>query len=283
MPAFPIVDSHVHLYDPGVLRYPWMADHPALLRPHLPPDLDRAAGPTRIDRMVFVEVDVAEDQRAQEAAWVSEQAGLDPRIGAIVASAAVERGAAVREEVERLAHNAGLRGIRRLIQGEPDPEFCVRPGFVEGVQALAPLGLTFDICIRHHQLASATRLVRQCPDVQFVLDHIAKPAIRDGSLEPWRAELQALSELPNVVCKISGVITEADPAHWTREQLRPYIDHALSCFGFDRVMFGGDWPVINLAGRYTEWIEILDWVLQGCSEQEVTAFYRDTATRIYRL
>lgn len=283
MPSFPIVDSHVHLYDPTVLRYPWMADQPTLLRPHLLPDLDRAADDVEIMKAVFVEVDVEAGLKIKEAEWVSEQASSEPRIAAMVASANIERGAAVRDELDVLATSPALRGIRRLIQSEPDPEFCIRPAFVEGVRLLSEYGLSFDICIRHQQMASATELARRCPEVQFILDHIGKPAIKDGLLEAWRADLRALSALPNVTCKISGVITEADHTDWNRDQLRPYIEHAIECFGFSRVMYGGDWPVINLAGQYSQWIEIVDWIVEGCSADEIAALYRDTATRAYRL
>jgi L-fuconolactonase len=283
MPSFPIVDSHVHLYDPTLLDYPWMADHPDLLHPHLLADLDRAAGRERIDSAVFVEVDVAANLRLREAEWVADMAAAEPRIGAMVASADLERGSAVRDDLDVLSQHPALRGIRRLIQSEPDPDFCLRPLFIEGVRLLAEYGLSFDICIRHHQMPSATELVRQCPNVQFVLDHLGKPPIKDQILEPWRSNLRSLAALPNVTCKISGVITEADPANWNRDQLRPYIEHAITCFGFDRVMYGGDWPVINLGGTYEQWIEILDWVFAGCSSDEKSAFYRDTATRTYRL
>jgi L-fuconolactonase len=283
MPSFPIVDSHVHLYDPGLLSYAWMAEHPTLLRPHLTADFDRARGPVAVDTMVFVEVDVDASLRQQEAAWVAEQAAADPRIRGMVASAPLERGAAVRDDLDRLAEHRVLRGIRRLIQAEPDPDFCLQPTFVEGVRLLAGYGLSFDLGIRHHQLAQATRLVQLCPDVSFVLDHIGKPAITDGLLEPWRTQMRELAALPNIVCKISGVVTEADHARWSREQLRPYIDHAIDCFGFQRVMYGGDWPVLELAGTYVAWVDIVDWILEGCSEDEKRALFRETAIRTYRL
>ena len=283
MPSFPIVDSHVHLYDPGLLNYPWMTGHPVLLRPHLMDDFDQESGPVEVEKVVFVEVDVDPSLRVREADWVAQLARVEPRIAAVVASAGLERGAAVRDELDRLAHSGVLRGIRRLIQSEPDPAFCLRPSFVEGVRLLSEYRLTFDICIRHHQLASAVELVRRCPDVQFVLDHLGKPAIKDGMLEPWRTQLRALAEAPNVVCKISGVVTEADHVHWTREEIRPYIEHAIDCFGFERVMYGGDWPVVNLAGRYVDWVAILDWITEGSSEDEKRALFRETAIRIYSL
>jgi L-fuconolactonase len=125
--------------------------------------------------------------------------------------------------------------------------------------------------------------VRQCPEVRFVLDHIAKPAIKAGEFEPWGRNLKELAALPNVTCKISGVTTEADHKTWTREQLKPYIAHAIECFGFDRVMYGGDWHVLELAGTYPQWVGIVDWVIAGASLEEQRKLYRDNAIRAYRL
>jgi L-fuconolactonase len=283
MPAFPIVDSHVHLYDPEALDYPWMREFPELLRRHRMAEFDKARGAVTVEKLVFVEVDVAPGLRQHEAEWVAREAAQDPRIAGMVAAAPLELGAAVRDELDRLAGHRILRGIRRLIQSEPDLEFCLQPGFVEGVRLLPSYGLSFDICIRHYQLASATALARLCPDVQFVLDHMAKPGIREELWEPWAAQLRDMATLPNVACKISGVVTEAAPGVWTREDLRPYIEHAIACFGIGRVMFGGDWPVLDLAGRFVDWVEIVDWVVAGCSDAEKTALFRDNATRIYRL
>jgi len=126
-------------------------------------------------------------------------------------------------------------------------------------------------------------MVRQCPEVRFVLDHIGKPGIKVGIFDPWRADLKELASLPNVHCKISGVTTEADHKNWTREQLRPYIDHAIETFGFDRIMYGGDWHVLELAGTYPEWVEIVDWVVEGCTAEERRKLFRDNAICFYRL
>jgi L-fuconolactonase len=143
--------------------------------------------------------------------------------------------------------------------------------------------LSFDICIFHHQLPNTLEMVRRCPEVSFILDHIAKPGIKAGLAEPWRRQVRELAALPNVVCKLSGVTTEADHANWTREQLRPYIDHVIDCFGFDRIMYGGDWPVSELAGKYTDWVNVLDWATEGCSSAEKRKLFRDNAIRAYRL
>ncbi len=210
MPDFPIVDSHVHLYDPGRLRYSWMRGNPVYEGPHELPELDRARGPVEIEKIVFVEVWVDPGQHLQEASYVAGLAERDSRLQGMVAAAPLENGAAVTPDLEKLASHAITRSIRRLIEIESEPGFCLRPGFVEGVKLLPRFDLAFDLCVKHWQLADAITLVRQCPEVRIVLDHIGKPPIRDGGMEPWRAHIKELSELPNVWCKLSGVVTEAD-------------------------------------------------------------------------
>jgi L-fuconolactonase len=283
MPSFPIVDTHVHLYDVDRLSYPWMAGAPAIASTHLVADFDEARGSVEVDTMVFAEVDVAAGRNVDEAAFVAELAASESRLKGMIACARVERGAAVADELDQMQGYKILRGIRRLIQSNPDPEFCIRPEFIEGVRLLPRYDLSFDICIYHHQLPAAIQLVRSCPEVQFVLDHIGKPGIKDGLVEPWKSGIRDLAALPNVVCKVSGVATEADHANWSREQLRPYIEHVIETFGFNRVMFGGDWPVLELAGKYPDWVAILDWIVEGSSDTEKRALYRDTAIRVYRL
>jgi L-fuconolactonase len=283
MPSFPIVDSHVHLYDPERFTYPWMDNVPQLKTLHESGEYDAARDGVEVDRIVFLEVDVRADQRIAEAAYVQELASEDRRIQAIVASAAIETGAAVGREIEAMRVNPALRGIRRLIQGEKDPGFCARPDFVEGVKLLAGFDLSFDLCIYHFQFPAMLELVKRCPDVRFVLDHIAKPAIRDGQRDPWMRHMRELARMPNVWCKISGATTEADHARWTRDQVAPYIAHSIECFGFDRCMFGGDWPVVELASPYKRWVDTLDDIVAGSTEEELTKLYRDTAISFYRL
>jgi L-fuconolactonase len=283
VPDFPIVDAHVHLYDPGVIRYGWMRGKPALDQQRLMAQLDAARGPIEIEGLVWVEVGADPGLYLQEASFVDGLAQADRRIRAMVAAAPLERGAAVTSDLEKLAAHDLTRGIRRLLQDEPDDAFCLRPGFVEGVQLLARFDLSFDICVYHRQLASAVELVRRCPEVRFVLDHAGKPGIRDGLMEPWRTHFEELSALPNFWCKLSGLITEADPGDWTREQLRPYIDHVIERFGFERLMFGSDWPVAEQTHRYGEWVGIVDGALAGATEEERRKLFRDNAIAFYRL
>jgi L-fuconolactonase len=261
-----------------------MRGHPVFDRRHDLSDLDAERGAVEIEGIVFVEVNADRwGEHLREARWVQGLADGDPRLKAIVAAAPLEKGAAVEEDLHALKALRCLRGIRRLIQDEELPGFCLQPAFVEGVRQLPRFGLSFDICVRHRQMRDAVALARECPEVSFVLDHIGKPGIKEGLMEPWRAEIAELARLPNVSCKLSGVVTEADHEHWTRGELRPYVEHVIACFGFDRVMYGSDWTVAKQTHAYPEWVAILDEITAGCSEAERRRLFRDNAVRFYRL
>jgi L-fuconolactonase len=283
MPEFAIVDSHVHLYDPTWLRYSWLRRAPKIDRRYDLADFDRCRGQVEVDKLVFAEVWVDPGLHFAEAAWVQQLADADPRLAGMVAHAPLEKGAAVEEDLDRLAQYPSLRGIRRLIEIEVDQSFCLQPAFLEGLRHLPARKLTFDICVKHWGLVFAIELARRCPDVTFVLDHIGKPGIRDALVEPWKGQIKTLARLPNVVCKLSGVITEADHQRWTRQEIRPYVEHVLDCFGFQRVMYGSDWTVSELTHGYPEWVAILDEITQGCSSDELENLWRGTAIKTYRL
>ena len=173
-----------------------------------------------------------------------------------------------------------MRGVRRFTRGG---EGHLAPGFVEGVRVLGKVGLTCDLAAGHAQLAAATELVRRCPDVQFMLCHCGVPDIAGGRLESWRADIRELASLPNVRCKMSGLVTSANPDGWTREDLKPAIEHVLECFGFPRTAFGSDWPVMLKAARYPAWVEALRWAVSGCTEEELRRLFRDSAIEFYRI
>jgi L-fuconolactonase len=283
MPPCPIIDTHVHWWDPAVVPLPWLDQVRPLARPFLPADLRQAATGLALERVVFVECDVAPGRHLDEARWIASLAAREPLLGAIVAHAPLERGAAAEADLVALTAMPEVRGVRRLLQGEADDAFCLRPAFVDGVRRLPAHGFHFEICVYHRQLGAAVELVRRCPEVRFVLDHVGKPGIREGLLEPWRAQIRELAALPNVVCKLSGLVTEADHVAWTEDQLRPYIDHVVACFGFERLMFGSDWPVATLAADYRRWVETLDRALAGTGEADLRRLYRDNAVAWYRL
>jgi L-fuconolactonase len=284
MPDFPIVDAHLHLWDPDSLRVPWIDGDPTLDRRFGPTDYAEHTKGVAVEAMVYVEVDVDPHYALLEPRWVAERAQEDPRIKAIVAHAPVEHGERARAFLDALVASTPLvKGVRRLIQGEKEADFCLRPDFVRGVQVLAEYGLSFDICIFHPQLAAATELVRRCPQVSFILDHLGKPNIKEHVLEPWRAQLRELAALPNVICKVSGAVTEADRERWTAEDLRPYVEHAIESFGEDRVAFGGDWPVTLLASSYARWVETLDGLTAGLSDAAKHKLWAENAKRFYRI
>lgn len=283
MPNFPVVDSHVHLYDIDRFHYAWLDRVPKLKRTSLLKDFDKARGAVEVDKVVFAEVDIDRGLHLREAAFIQELAQVDARLCGMVAHAPLEKGKAVEDDLIALKRYPITRGIRRLIETERDPSFCLEPGFIEGVRLLPTYGLTFDICVKHWALTFGIELARRCPEVTFILDHIGKPGIRQGLREPWWHQITEIAALPNVVCKVSGVITEADHANWRREEVKPYIAHVIEAFGFDRVMYGSDWTVSELSHTYPTFVEILDEVVGGASETDRRKLYRDTATRIYRL
>jgi L-fuconolactonase len=282
MKDLPILDAHVHFWQPDALRYPWLDGLPALNRPFLPADYVAASGSLSIAGLIFVECGCAASQRLDEGAWVSELAKTEPRLKGIVAQAPVERGRAVREDLLALAANPLVKGVRRILQGEPDEEFCLRPGFVAGVQALAEFGFSFDLCLTRAQLPAATRLAERCPEVTFILDHCGKPDIRNRQLEPWRQDFRALAGLPNVCCKLSGLATEADCVRWCAEDLKPVVNHAVECFGCERLLFGSDWPVATLATDLPRWAQTLRELLP-VSEIDLAQVFHHNAARIYRV
>lgn len=280
---FPIIDTHVHLLDQKLFKYSWASGAPKLARDWTLDDLAASAMPYTIESAVFVEVDVDHPDYMKEARWVQALADHDARMKGCVACLPIEKGAALEAEIAELASINIARGVRRLIQSQPDPEFVLRPDVIAATKLLPKYNLSFDLCLYHHQLKNTIAYVRACPNVFFILDHIAKPGIKAGLMEPWKSEIRELASLPNVVCKLSGVTTEADHDHWTPAQLKPYIEHVIDVFGFERLMYGGDWPVSVLAGPYTAWIDVLDGLTASCSESERRKLFRDNAQKFYRL
>ena len=190
MPNFPVVDTHLHIWDLKRLRYPWLVNVPMLNKDHLIEDYRKACGPVAVAKMVFLQCEADFALFQEEADWVTEVSKVDPRIRGIVPWAPLEKGEGAEDALAKLASNPLIKGIRRIIQFEADPEFCLKPGFVRGVQLLPRHGLSFDLCVNHKQLANTLKLVRQCPNVKFIMDHIAKPDIKAGLLDPGRAELR---------------------------------------------------------------------------------------------
>ena len=278
-----LVDTHVHFWNPELLGYPWLAGVPALNRAFMPGDYSAQALLPNVEKLVFVECGCDLASGLQEARWVAGLAAIEPRLRGIVARAAVEHGAGVRKDLLALSQIPKVVGIRRNLESEKDPAFCLAPQFIAGVGELIPFDFSFDLCVRHYQLPAVIELVRRCPEVRFVLDHCGKPAIRERQLDPWRQNIRELAALPNAECKISGLLTEADLADWRHADLRPVVHHVLESFGPERVMLGSDWPVLRLAQNHERWFEALEYCLNGMTEEARGKLYRLNGEAFYRL
>ncbi len=283
MPNFPIVDSHVHLFDITHLQYDWLNAAPKINKTHDLQTYDAACGTIEVDKIIFAEVDVAKGQHLDEARWVQSLAETDKRLCGSVAHAPLRKGTEVEADLEQLAEIKTVKGVRDLMQNQMDQGFCLEPDYIAALNLLPKFDLSFDLCVKHWGMTFAIELAKRCPNVSFILDHIGKPGIKHGLLDPWRDQMRQLAGYPNVTCKVSGTITEADHQSWNTEQIKPYVAHTFECFGFDRTMYGSDWPVSTLTHAYPDWVQLLDGVIAGSSDSEQRDFYRNTAIRAYRL
>ena len=281
-----VIDSHVHFWDPAELHYPWLEAMPPLDRAFRPADYAAATGEVPIAKLVFVEGNCRPEEARREVQLVERLAGAEPRIAGIIAFADLQGSgtgeSGLEQTLDALSSSPKLKGIRHNIQGQP-AGFCLQPAFVQGVQTVGRRGLTFDLCATHDQLRDVADLVQQCPDTRFVLDHCGKPAIRTGRLDPWRGDVARIAAYENVCCKLSGLLTEADPGDRREDTLTPYAACVVECFGSERVMYGSDWPVLTVAGTYCDWYGFTDRFTAGWSAAERRRFYADTAARVYGL
>lgn len=284
MPLGPIVDSHVHLWDPTRFRMPWLDGNERIGKPFGLREFREHSAGIEVEGIVYLQVEVTPPYALLEAQWVADQPSDGPPILGIVPWAPLEDGDRARSFLEALvAIDPRIKGIRRLYQSEPDLDFCIRPDFIRGVQILPEYGLSFDLGVFNQHLRNTITLVRACPNVSFVLDHIGKPDIKGRMVQPWRDEIRELASFANVVCKVSGMVTEADPDAWTTDDLRPYVEHVLESFGEDRVMFGGDWPVVLMASPYRRWVEALNEITAGLSDTAKRKLWNENARHFYRL
>ncbi|MFF4508032.1 amidohydrolase family protein [Streptomyces sp. NPDC001401] len=283
----PLIDAHHHLWDLDRRPQPWL-DDPALaaIRRTFTPDHLRTTATHRIaGRRLHSTVAVQCMPDVPETEDLLALAEREPLIGAVVGWADLTS-PGIGDQLDGLLTGPGgtyLRSLRHLVQGETDPEWLQRPDVERGLAAVRDRGLCYDVLVRSHQLDQTIRLAERFPDLPQVLDHAGKPPIADGDLADWERQVRLLAVHPHVVCKVSGLITEADHEKWTVEDIRPVWDVLLSAFGPDRLMFGSDWPVANLAGGWNRWAATVDELLDGCSADETSEILAGTATTFYRL
>lgn len=274
------IDTHLHLWDLQQFPYSWCAGIPTLNRSFLITDYLAEIQGTGIEKAVFMECDVDEPHSLAEARHIETLAATHPLIAGLIASARPER-TDFPDQLEALLALKKLRGLRRVLHVVPDAT-SQSPLFVANLRRLAAHRLTFDLCVLARQLPLALALIRQCPDVQFVLDHCGGPDLAGKALPAWQNNLRALAELPNVACKISGIMAHTQPG-WTTEDMRPWVETCLDLFGWDRVLWGGDWPVCLLGGSLKRWADTTDELLAGASPEEQDKLLYINAEKIYHL
>jgi len=281
------IDAHQHFWHYTPEEYGWIGPGMEVLqKDHLPANLAPLLESARIDGTVAVQA----RQTLAETEWLLALAEQHPFIKGVVGWVDL-RSRDLRAQLERFCAHPKFRGVRHVVQDEPDGQFMLRPDFLRGLAALAEFGLTYDILIFPRHLPAACQVVERFPDQPFVLDHIAKPFIKDRIVEPWATDIRRLAALPNVCCKVSGMATEADWQRWQAPDFRPYLDVVLNAFGPGRIMFGSDWPVCTLAGSpvpghgtgYLEVGGIICNYVQDLSAEEQADVWSRTAVRFYKL
>jgi len=277
----PITDSHVHLWDINQLDYPWLAMEPEINSSFLIENYQTDTKDHGIDKMVFIQAECSPDQFIKELEFAERQASLDPRIQAIVAYAPLEKGQKVFDLLEQYQAHPMVKGVRRMF--DDNPYLCQDNLYCESVRALARYDLSIDLSIVPASIPYTLKLIKSCPDTLFILDHLAKPAIKDKKFAEYQKNLADLAVFPNVVAKISGLLPLADRKNWTVQEISPYLEYALEKFGCDRLMFGSDWPVVLLGGSFVQWKDLVMNLSGNASSQEIIKLFYQTANKIYRI
>ena len=273
------IDSHQHFWHYSPDTHNWIEDDMAgLKRDFLPPDLKVQLNQNGIDGCVAVQA----SQSDQETKFLLDLADRYDFIRGVVGWVDLQS-ERLEEQLTYYAQSPKLVGMRHVVQGESDEHFLLRPEFLRGVKLLPQHNLTYDILIYERQLRVTLQFMEQLPDVRFVLNHIAKPRIAQHELSPWRENIQSLATHPNVHCKLSGMVTEADWQRWQPKDITPYLDVVIEAFGPDRLMFGSDWPVCLLAAPYREVVELVHQYLADFSSDEKAKIYGQNATDFYQL
>lgn len=273
------IDSHQHFWKYDPLNHQWIDDEMAVIRKDfLPTHLKKVYDGHKIDGCVAVQV----DQTLQENDFLLNLTKENDFIKGVVGWVDL-RSKKVDEVLEGYGNEAKLKGFRHIVQGEADPNFMLRPDFMNGISSLEKGGYTYDILVFPHQLGAALELVKKFPRQKFVIDHIAKPYIKDGFFEGWSVLMKELARHENVYCKLSGMVTEADYKHWTPDHIHPYMYLILQAFGAERIMFGSDWPVCLVAGNYGEVLKLVTDFIAPLSSYEQKAIMGRNAIQFYNL
>lgn len=275
------IDTHQHFWDLEAASYPWLTPAAGpIYRTFAPGELAPQLEAAGIDGTVLVQ----SANSYQDTNLMLRQADTYPWIKAVIGWVPLLQPAEAAVALDRYKAHPRFRGVRHLIHDEPDPDWVVQPTVLDGLQLLVDRGLIFEVvAVFPNHLKHVPALAKRFPELTLVIDHLAKPPIKDGQLEPWASQLAAAAAFPNVHARISGLNTAADWATWSADDLVPFIDHAFACFGADRLMFGSDWPVCVLAGDYNKvWTETQRAIAHR-TPAEIDAVLGGTAQRVYSL
>jgi L-fuconolactonase len=275
-----VIDTHLHLWDLAG-DYAWLTPaYGPIYRTFTPDEAAAELARAGVDRAVLVQ---AADTYADTESMLA-VADRYSFVAGVVGWVPLDRPNEAAQALDRFAAHRAFKGVRHLIHEEPDPDWVVQPSVLDGLRLLAERDLSFDVvAVLPRHLEHVPALAEAVPGLRLVIDHLAKPPIKDRGWEPWATLLRRAADYPNVYAKISGLNTAADWASWSAEDLRPYVEHALTCFGPNRLMFGSDWPVAILAGDYQKVWEETQRVLMHLSEADQRAIFTDTARTVYRL
>ena len=291
MPDFPIIDTHLHVWDQTRLKYSAFDGHPLFGHPYHVEDYTRDCGDVAVEAMVFLECYAdfwdGGGQYIEEIEFVEDEARRDPRIKAIVPMAPLEWGNGVEPMLRQMQQNhPTVKGIRRIVEFDKDPRaLTLSDSFIEGVNLLGKFGWHFEINVNHTQMDIVREFVQRVPEVPLILDHCGKPGIKEGAIAQYRDDVKFLAKRKNLWIKLSDLPVEADFETWTEADLRPYIEATLESFGPARTIYAGDYPICLQATTLPRWVDVLDRAFAdlGLSASEVRAIYRDNANSFYRL
>ncbi len=273
------IDAHQHFWKFDPVRDSWINEEMrAIQRDFLPADLEPVLKQNGMDGSVVVQ----SDQSVAENEFHLQHATSNDFIKGIVGWVDL-RANDIEEQLQELSRHKKLKGFRHVLQAEPDPAFMLQPNFIRGISHLRKHGFTYDILIYPKHLSYAKQLVAALPDQPFVIDHMAKPLIKDQMIEDWKKDMAVIARHENVSCKISGMVTEADWKNWKKEDFRPYLDVTFEVFGSKRILFGSDWPVCLVAASYERMMEIVQNYISEFTEQEQADFWGGNAVSFYNL
>jgi L-fuconolactonase len=274
-----VIDSHQHFWQVGLFDYPWMNPELGVLyQSYLPPDVEAVLKECNVAETVLVQA----SNSLAETRWLLSLADQYSFIAGVVGWVDLMSDE-VEGQLEEFAGHSKFKGVRHLVESEPREDWLIQSRVIKGLSLLAVQGISYDLLVHTRHLKHVRTLAETCPELSMTIDHLAKPPVASGEVDDWKKEIEPVAAYPNVSCKLSGLVTEANHRSWRTEDLRPYVDCVLQCFGPERLMFGSDWPVCLLAGSYRQVFESFQELLADLSAAEQKRIFGENAVNFYRL